>query len=119
MDDGPDTLRLCEACGGTPDDPSACLWCSGGYQDVEQQVRWSVFRRRMKKISGTYDFLRDTVEDLVRRLVSTPGSADLAAEGRMLLHEWEVTDPSGDGRRDVTKDLSDFVRRAVDRLTAG
>ena len=117
MGDGPDTLRLCEACGGSLDDPSACLWCSGGFQDVEQQVRWSLFRRRMKKISGTYDFLRDTVEDLVERLLAVPGSSDLASEGRRLLHEWEVTDPSDKGRRDVAKELSGFTSRAIDRLT--
>lgn len=117
MDEEPDTLRLCEACGGFPEDPRACLWCTGGFQSVEQQVRWGLFRRKMKKISGTYDFLRDTVEDLVERLLKVPGSSDLASEGRALLHEWEVTDPSDKDRRNIAKDLSGFTRRAIDRLT--
>jgi len=115
----PDTLRLCEACGGTPDEPDACLWCTGGFQDVEQQVRWRKFRRKMRQISGTYDFLRGTVEDIVSRLIRSGGTErlELAMRGKRLLTEWETSDPAGGGRAEVTKELSDFTRRAVDALT--
>lgn len=116
----PDTLRLCEACGGTPEEPDACLWCTGGFQSVEQQVRWQKFRRQMRQISGTYDFLKKTVEDLISRLIRSGGTErlDMAMRGKKLLSEWELSDPAHGGRAEVTRELSEFTKRAVDALTA-
>ena len=118
-DEEPDTLRLCEACGGTPDEPDECLWCTGGFQDVEQQVRWRKFRRQMRKMSGTYNFLTDTVEELVKRLLDAggPERIALAMEGKHLLSEWENADPAHGGRSGITVELSDFTKRAIDELT--
>jgi len=115
----PDTLRLCEACGGKPEDPDACLWCTGGFQDVEQQVRWRKFRRQMRQMSGTYDFLKKTVEEFIDRLLSSGGPERLvlAMEGKRLLSEWEMADPVNDGRAEATHNLSNFTKKAMDALT--
>lgn len=113
-----DTVRLCEACGGeaTADN---CMWCTGGFQNGQQQAQWNLWRRRMKKVSGTYDFLRGTVEDVIGRLKDREDglSVSLAVEGKRLLLEWEITDPLGKIRHKVTEELTEFVKKAMDHLT--
>lgn len=83
-----------------------------------QQAEWRAFRRQMKQTSGTYSFLRGTVTDLVDRLRKDTGAVatTLAEEGDRLLREWETLNPSDGRHADVTKDLSEFTRRAVSFL---
>lgn len=117
MSDPPDTLRVCEACGGdaTPD----CGWCTEGYQRHAQTTVWRKFRRGMKKISGTYGFLDAVVRDVLERLTDCrrPGAADLLVEGKRALLEWDLTDPVDGDRDSITAELVDFQRRALDFLT--
>lgn len=108
--------RPCEPCGASGDD---CPWCTSGQQGPGQQAAWAAFRRRMKKISGTYTFLIASVEDVLRRVEASgrPGAVDLLVEGKRSLLEWDMTDPVDGNRNKVTMGLLDFQRRAIDFLT--
>lgn len=117
-DEEVDTVRLCEACGGEAA-TNSCMWCTNGFQNAQQQAQWNLWRRRMKKVSGTYDFLRGVVDDVIKRLKDREDSksVSLAVEGRRLLLEWEITDPLGKIRHKVTEELTEFVKKAVSHLT--
>lgn len=110
------TPRVCDACGGAPAD---CRWCSGGYQTLQQQRAWQMFRNRMRTISGTYSLLEGLVNQLIGRLRER-GSDEaniLADEGKDLLITWWASDADSDERKETAARMSAFQRRALDVLS--
>lgn len=124
MSDPPVTPRVCEACGGDKDDPAEpkapCLWCTNGFQNLHQQRAWNRFRSRMKRISSTYNFVEETVHDLLRRLDAVGIGTDvlglraheLAVEGNRLLD----ARPTATDRRLATEELRAWHKASVDLL---
>jgi hypothetical protein len=106
-----DTLRLCQACGGNMS--GDCMWCTGGFQNPKQQAKWNLFRQKMKNISGTYEFLQEIVQDMIKRLREN-GYVKESLEGQELLIKWGIAD--ADERNAITEKLLKFNKAALDKL---
>lgn len=120
MDEAHDTPRICEACGGEDLDlESGCPWCTSGFQNMAQQVRWRKFRQRMSHISGTYSLFQSTVEEVISRLdrLTNDEARTLAIEGREVLTIWMISDHGSSKREEAANSLRLFYTRAMDYLT--
>lgn len=131
MNDEATTPRVCEACGQrdllSEDEREVlrgeidCPWCSDGYQNPMQQVRWREFRRVMSKISGTYSVFESLIKDLLVRLALLGGSGDekawtLRDEGEVVLQKWLSAEPTTTERAESSQELLAFNRKALDYL---
>lgn len=119
-DESPDTLRPCEACGENPKFQLECIWCTNGFQDTKQHLKWRVFRQNMRNISGTYSFLESTVNEFILKLSEStkPGSRELECEGRKLILKWNNTDPTLGKRNETTLELTEFIKKSIKLLTS-
>ena len=110
-----DTLRECEACGGRGLD---CPWCNNGLQTLQQQRSWKRFRKRMRKLSGTYSVLEDLILDILDRLGrrGDTGSDVLCSEGMLIMHRWRTLDPLDERRLALFEEMKDYTKRALDHL---
>lgn len=115
-DNGPDTPKACEACGGEAE--TECAWCTDGFQNVEQQAKWRRMRRRMQSVSGTYSGFQGIMESMIDRLEDhdAAGSKELRAEGRELVDRWNASLPGTWDRDEATRVLMVFHQKAVDLL---
>lgn len=114
----PDTMSLCEACGGVSC-TDECQWCTNGFQNASQKVLWRKFRQRFRHISGTYGLLEEIVEDLLQRLRDdgSPEAIQLHDDGKVVLEAWKNADPTDGGRDVYSEMLKAFNRQALDLLT--
>jgi hypothetical protein len=110
---GPETPRICEACGGR-----SCRWCNHGFQDSGQQKAWKDFRERMRKISSTYSLLEKIVRELIDTLESM-GESEMAEQGKKCLKEWSEASPESMARREASMKISLFQSRAVIAMMKG
>ncbi len=115
-EDKSDTPRVCEACGDASE--VECHWCTNGFQSEAQQKAWRHFRKRVTKVSGTYQMAQRMIEDIIEVLdeKSEPETARLAEEGRILLQKWVDADPVTAERTSATSDMKEFHRRVLDFL---
>jgi hypothetical protein len=117
MEDSPETPRVCAACGG--DASPKCKWCTNGLQNASQKEEWKNFRARMRATSGTYSILQALIEDTVGKLRAsgTFVKVALAAEGEASLKKWLEAEHDSDARKEASKELLRFHRRAIALLT--
>lgn len=114
-EDGPETPRVCEACGGKTEDNYVCRWCRNGFQNSEQRSAWREFRTRMRKISSTYSLLEKLTREMINVLSRIDGeeSVTIVREGSMALNKWLSSDPDTKERRDASIDIGIFQKKAL------
>lgn len=114
MDPEKKTPRLCSACGGR-----GCKWCSGGFQDEEQQTDWKKFRSRMRSISSTYPMLENITRQLIKALeeAGTREAEALAERGRRDLSEWMESECDTEERRSASFKVTMFQNEALLAIT--
>jgi len=120
VDEEPDTLRTCEACGG---DGQECAWCASGFQTVNQRVSWRKFRLKMRNLSGTYNLLEEMVlEEMVKDIIKglekihTEEASIMIKNGKMMLKWWKESDPDTIERDESARKLSEFCKDSIEVL---
>jgi hypothetical protein len=107
------TPRVCEACGGLG---NPCKWCLDGFQDPDHQEAWSLFRNRMRSISGTYSLLESLMEQIIEKLnsIETEEAHNASIEGKKLLVIWWDHDIDSEERKNVSHKISEFQKKAIE-----
>jgi hypothetical protein len=113
---GPDTPRSCEACGG--DSGDECNWCTNGFQDKAQQLKWKQIRQRMRSVSSTYTGFQGIMEAVLDRLeeLGTDEALELKSEGREVVAQWATSAAGSADRDEATRVLMVFHQNALDML---
>lgn len=112
----PETLKVCEACGGA-ELKNACGFCFGlGLMDQRQVKLWRRWRAMQRKESSTHNMVRVIIASVLNRLRDSrlDGAQELRLEGEALLAVWERA--GDDSRQQAAADLMSYHRRALELL---
>ena len=114
--DPPPTLKICEACGSHGDD---CIWCTNGYQTLQQRKIWHEYRVQIRTRSSTHSILQEIVEEVISKLEATNDETHLTMtnEGKKLLTKWVHADPDETNYLLLTRQLSEFNKRALEVIS--
>jgi hypothetical protein len=112
----PPTLRLCNACGGHGD---SCIWCTDGYQNLTQRQAWHEFRNQVKSQSGMHVLFREIVEEVLTKLEAIKDDKHLKFidDGKKILSKWVHADADDTGYELLTRQLSEFSKKALEIIS--
>lgn len=111
-DPPPPTLKICEACSNHGDN---CIWCTNGYQTLQQRRIWHEYRVQIRTRLNTHFLLQEIVEEVISKLEATKDETHLTMtdEGKKLLTKWVHADPDDTNYLLLTHQLSEFSKRAL------